>query len=45
MHPHGKGALPNDETVDHVEYLDILREAISVRNGWKRILAGCASRP
>ncbi len=42
---HAKGSLPNDETVDHAEYLDILREAIAVRNGWKRILARCASKP
>lgn len=34
--------LPNDERVDGAEYLDILAEAISARNGWKRILARCS---
>jgi hypothetical protein len=34
--------LPNDDRVDGTEYLDILAEAITVRNGWKRILARCA---
>lgn len=34
--------LPNDERVDGAEYLDILAEAITARNGWKRILARCA---
>lgn len=35
-------SLPGDESVDLDEYLDILREAIGARNGWKRILARCA---
>jgi hypothetical protein len=33
-----------DETVDPDELADILREASSARNGWKRILARCAER-
>ena len=36
------GPMPNDETVEKDEYLDILREVVAVRNGWKRILARCA---
>ena len=40
------GPLPSDESVSGDEYLDILREAILARNGWKRILARCApARP
>jgi hypothetical protein len=31
-----------DDRVDIDEYLDILREAIAARNGWKRILNRCA---
>ena len=31
-----------DDRVDIDEYLDILREAIEARNGWKRILKRCA---
>jgi hypothetical protein len=34
--------LPADERVDGDEYLDILREAVEARNGWKRIHARCA---
>ncbi len=34
--------LPNDERVDGAEYLNILAEAITARNGWKRILARCS---
>ena len=34
--------MPSDERVDPAEYVDILREAVSARNGWKRILARCA---
>jgi hypothetical protein len=37
-----RGAMPNDERVDPVEYLDTLREAAGARNGWKRILARCS---
>jgi hypothetical protein len=39
---HAKAPRPNDERVDGDEYLDILAEAVSSRNGWKRILARCA---
>ena len=39
---HVDGPLPGHETVDTDEYLDILREAINARNGWKRILKRCA---
>lgn len=35
------GPMPCDETVAADEYLDILREAVAARNGWKRILARC----
>jgi hypothetical protein len=34
--------LPDDERVDGAEYLDILAEALTARNGWKRILARCS---
>lgn len=37
------GPMPSDDRVDAAEYLDILREAASRRNGWKRILARCVS--
>jgi hypothetical protein len=37
-----RGPLPGDERVDGDEYLDILREAVQARNGWKRIPARCA---
>ena len=36
---HARGSLP---PVDEDEYLDILKEAIEARNGWKRIHARCA---
>lgn len=39
---HADGWLPGDERVHTEEYLDILREAIHARNGWKRILQRCA---
>ena len=39
---HVDGPLPGHETVDTDEYLDILREAVEVRNGRKRILQRCA---
>jgi hypothetical protein len=35
-------ALPGAAWVDRSEYVDILREAVAARNGWKRILARCA---
>lgn len=34
-----------DEQVDAAEHVDILREAVRARNGWKRILARCAPPP
>jgi hypothetical protein len=34
--------MPPDERVDAVEYVDILREAVAARNGWKRILQRCS---
>lgn len=33
------GPHPSDARVDVDEYLDMLREAVAARNGWKRILA------
>jgi len=39
---HGVGPLPGRDTVDGDEYLDILRQALAARNGWKRILQRCA---
>lgn len=33
--------LPSADQVDGGEYLDVLREAVARRNGWKRILAHC----
>ena len=41
---HVDGALPGDPSVDLDEYLDILQEAVSARNGWRRILQRCGSR-
>ena len=37
--------MPPDELVDPGEYLDILREAVAARNGWKRILKRCSPSP
>ena len=34
--------LPSADRVDGGEYVDVLREAVADRNGWKRIRAGCA---
>ena len=34
---------PPDDRVDEDEYVDILREAVAARNGWKRILERCRS--
>jgi len=40
------GPMPSDERVCADEYLDILREAVEARNGWKRILTRCTpARP
>lgn len=38
------GPMPPDERVDAGEYVDILREAVANRSGWKRIVARCAPR-
>jgi len=37
-----QGTMPQDERVDASEYVDILREAVAARNGWKRILERCS---
>ena len=37
------GPLPPDDRVDPAEYIDVLRDAIASRNGWKRIHGRCAS--
>ena len=42
LHELARGPLPADERVDGDEYLDILREAVEARNGWKRIHGRCA---
>ena len=34
--------MPPDERVDGAEYVEILREAIAARNGWKRIFEKCS---
>lgn len=39
---YARGPMPADDRVETEEYLDILGEAISARNGWKRILVRCA---
>ena len=36
------GPMPTDERVDAAELVDIVREAVAARNGWKRILQRCA---
>ena len=37
-----EGPMPPDERVQGAEYVDILREAVTARNGWKRILDRCS---
>jgi len=39
---HKQGPMPADGRVEAGEYLDILREAVAARNGWKRILERCS---
>lgn len=39
-----RGPAPADATVDPGEYIDIVREAVTARNGWKRILTRCAPK-
>ena len=36
------GPLPPADRLDTGEYVDVLREAVTRRNGWKQILARCA---
>jgi hypothetical protein len=36
--------MPADERVNTDEYMDILREAVTARNGWKRILQRCSPK-
>jgi len=40
---YARGSKPSDDRVNHTELLDILADAVVARNGWKRILAGCAA--
>lgn len=40
---HGEEFALSDDRVDADEYLDILREAVAARNGWKQILKRCAA--
>lgn len=39
---YAQGPMPADDRLDVDDYLDILREAVAARNGWKRILALCS---
>jgi hypothetical protein len=39
---HEQGPMPADGRVNADEYLDILREAVAARNGWKHILQRCS---
>lgn len=39
---HAEEQMPPDDRVEGAEYVDILREAVAARNGWKRILERCA---
>jgi hypothetical protein len=34
--------MPPDERVEPNDYIRLLRDAVGTRNGWKRILEGCA---
>ena len=38
------GPMPSDDRVDPAEFIDILRDAVTARNCWKRILQRCAPR-
>ena len=38
------GPMPQDDRVDTTEYVDILREAVAARNGWKRIIERCSTK-
>jgi len=37
-----EASMPPDKRVQGDEYVDILREAVAARNGWKRILERCS---
>ena len=39
---HAEEPMPPDDRVEGAEDVDILREAVAARNGWKRILERCA---
>jgi hypothetical protein len=39
---YAQGPMPADDRVEVDEYLDILREAVAARNGWKWILDRCS---
>ena len=39
---YAEGWVPSTDRVDQEELVDILAEAVSARNGWKRILKRCA---
>ena len=34
--------VPSDARLDRDRYVDVLREAVGARNGWKQILSGCS---
>lgn len=42
---YGQEPMPAPGEVDLDEYTDILGEAVTARNGWKRIMERCSSRP
>jgi hypothetical protein len=42
LEEYAANSLPGNQRVDDNEIVDILAEAISARNGWKRILKHCA---
>ncbi len=37
-----EGLMPSDDRVEGDEYVDILRDAVAARNGWKHILERCS---
>lgn len=39
-----EGPMPSDDKVQAPEYVDILKEAVAARNGWKRIHNRCVSQ-
>lgn len=36
--------VPSDARLDRGRYVEVLREAVEARNGWKQILLGCSPR-